>query len=198
MNNHYNTKRLAYMALFAAVALGLWELESLIPMPLPGVKPGLANIVTLVAMVLLGRREAGDILFVRVILASVFSYNPSAVIFSLAGGAAAWIVMALVLRFFEEKNFWVVGVLGALGHNAGQLAAARFYYNMPFSELATMLPWLIIAAVVAGAFTGVVGMLLLPRLRKLIHLEKPKETAEPAAEEALGAENTMQSEDCDS
>ena len=197
MNKNYNTKRLAYMALFAAVALGIWELESLIPMPLPGVKPGLANIVILVAMALLGRREAGDILFVRIILASLFSYNPSAVIFSLAGGAVAWVVMALTLRLFKEKSFWVVGVLGALGHNAGQLAAAGLYYGMPFSELAVMLPWLIIAAVVAGALTGVVSMLLLPRLRGLIRLEAPQETAE-AAETSPETKNILQSEDFDS
>ena len=64
------TKRLAVLAMFTAIALTIFVAEAQIPpvVPIPGVKLGLANIVTLIAMALLGRRQAGEILLVRIVL----------------------------------------------------------------------------------------------------------------------------------
>ena len=165
------TKKLVLMALLAAVSLGIWIAEAQLPplVPVPGVKLGLANIVTLAAMALLGRRAAGGVLAVRVMLGSLFAGSFSAILFSLAGGGLAWAVMALTIGRFEEKQLWIVSVLGALGHNAGQLLAAVAVTRTP--SLLWYGPALVAAAVVTGAFTGAAAVYLVravgPLVRKM-------------------------------
>lgn len=165
------TKKLVLMALLAAVSLGIWIAEAQLPplVPVPGVKPGLANIITLAAMALLGRRAAGEVLAVRIILGSLFAGSFSAILFSLAGGVLAWAVMALTIGHFEHKQLWIVSVLGALAHNAGQLLAA-----VAVTKTVSLLwygPALAAAAVITGTFTGLAATYLLravaPHMPKL-------------------------------
>ena len=87
-----STRKLALLAALAAVALTIFVAEAQIPpvVPVPGVKLGLANIVTLVAMSVLGRKEAGAVFVVRLILGSAFAGGFSGLLFSAAGGAAAY------------------------------------------------------------------------------------------------------------
>lgn len=148
------TKKLSLLAALTAVALTIFVAEAQIPpvVPVPGVKLGLANIVTLVTMALLGRKEAGAVLVVRLILGSAFAGGFSGLMFSAAGGAAAYLVMCLLIKVFPEKMMWVVSVLAALAHNAGQLAVAVWV-----SGSASMLYYgtvLAAAGVVTGLFTG--------------------------------------------
>ena len=155
------------MSLLTALSLVIWVIEAQIPppVPVPGVKLGLASVITLTAMVLLGRREALAVLVVRVILSSLFAGSVSVILFSLAGGLLSWAVMALLAGRFEEKLLWVVSVFGAIGHNAGQLLAAAavtksaaiFWYG----------PALLASAVVTGAFTGLGAAYLVRALRGL-------------------------------
>lgn len=169
------TKQLVFMALLTALSLGIWVIEAQIPpiVPVPGVKLGLANIVTLAAMVLLGRREAGDILIARIILGSLFAGSFSAILFSLAGGALAWAVMALTLNAFNEKQLWIVSALGALGHNAGQLLAAVAVTKTP--SLFWYGPALAASAVITGVFTGLAAMYLTRALKRFVKEEKTEE-----------------------
>ena len=120
------TRRLTLMASLAAIALTIFIAESQIPpiVPLPGIKLGLANIITLVAMSVLSRRDAGLILAVRIILGSIITGSVSSLIFSLSGGILAYAVMAAIIGLFPEELIWVVSTLGAMAHNAGQLIAA--------------------------------------------------------------------------
>ena len=99
------TKRLAVLAMFTAIALTIFVAEAQIPpiVPIPGVKLGLANIVTLIAMALLGRRQAGEILLVRIVLGSMFTGGVSAMLFSIAGGVFAYLIMCLTIRRFPEQ-----------------------------------------------------------------------------------------------
>lgn len=158
------TKKLVFMALLAAISLAIWVAEVQIPpvVPVPGVKLGLANIITLAAMALLGRREALCVLAVRVVLGSVFAGSFSAILFSLAGGVLAWAVMAVTIRLFAAKQLWIVSVLGALGHNAGQLMAAVAVTKTP--SLLWYGPALAAAAVVTGIFTGIACVYLVKAL----------------------------------
>lgn len=154
------TKKLVFMALLTALSLVMWVIEAQIPLPVPvpGIKLGLASVITLTAMVLLGRKEALAILLMRVFLSCLFAGSFSAILFSLTGGLLSWVVMALVLRLFEEKLLWVVSVLGAVGHNAGQLIAA-----IAVTKTASLVwygPALLFAAIVTGAFTGAVALYL--------------------------------------
>ena len=154
------TKKLVFMALLTGIALVVWVIEAQIPapIPVPGIKLGLASVVTLTAMVLLGRREALAILLARVFLASLFAGSFSAILFALTGGVLSWIVMALTVKLFDEKLLWVVSVLGAIGHNAGQLLAAIAVTKT--ASLVVYGPALLCAAIVTGAFTGVAAMYL--------------------------------------
>ena len=160
------TRKLVFMALLTALELIIWVIEGQIPapIPVPGVKLGLASVITLTAMVLLGRREAGGILLARVLLSALFAGNVSALLYSATGGAVSWCVMALLVGRFPEKLLWVVSVLGAIGHNAGQLAAAVAVTGTP--ALLWYGPALLAAAIVTGAFTGLGAMYLVRALKK--------------------------------
>ena len=74
------TKRLAFMALLTAMALTIFVIEAQIPapVPIPGVKLGLSNIITLTAMLLLGKKEAGIVLLLRIIMGAMFTGSPAA------------------------------------------------------------------------------------------------------------------------
>ena len=161
-----SSKRLALCAVLAAVALTIFVAESQIPpvVPMPGVKLGLANIVTLVAMVLLGRRDALAVLAVRLILGAAFTGGFSAFMFSAVGGLFAYIVMAALVGVFPEKMLWVVSVLAALAHNAGQILVAVFVTGTP--GIAVYILILAASCVVTGAFTGLAGMFLIRAVRK--------------------------------
>ena len=161
-----SSKRLALCAVLAAVALTIFVAESQIPpvVPMPGVKLGLANIVTLVAMVLLGRRDALAVLAVRLILGAAFTGGFSAFMFSAVGGLFAYIVMAALVGVFPEKMLWVVSVLAALAHNAGQRLVAVFVTGTP--GIAVYILILAASGVVTGAFTGLAGMFLIRAVRK--------------------------------
>ena len=154
------TKRLAVLAMFTAIALTIFVAEAQIPpvVPIPGVKLGLANI---------GRRQAGEILLVRIVLGSVFTGGVSAMLFSIAGGVLAYLVMCLTIRRLPERLLWVVSVLAAFGHNAGQLLVAVWVTGTP--SILVYAPALVAASVITGAFTGVAAMYLVRALRKTGH-----------------------------
>lgn len=162
------TKKLVFLALLTAISLGIWVIEAQIPapIPVPGIKLGLASVVTLTAMTLLGRKEALAVLVMRVFLATLFAGSFSAILFSLTGGLLSWAVMALTLGLFEEKLLWVVSVFGAVGHNAGQLLAAIAVTKTP--ALLAYAPALLCAAIVTGAFTGVAALYLTRALKRYI------------------------------
>ena len=162
------TKKLVFLALLTAISLGIWVIESQIPapIPVPGVKLGLASVITLAAMALLGRREALAVLLMRVFLACLFAGSFSAILFSLTGGVFSWAVMALTVGLFPEKRLWVVSVFGAVAHNAGQLLAAIAVTRTP--ALIAYGPALLCAAIVTGVFTGVLAMYLTRALKGFI------------------------------
>ncbi|MGI5935438.1 MAG: Gx transporter family protein [Oscillospiraceae bacterium] len=162
-----NIRRLTLMATLAAAALTIFVAESQIPpvVPLPGIKLGLANIITLVAMSILSRRDAGLILAVRIILGSIFTGSVSSLIFSLAGGVLAFAVMAAVIGLFPEKLIWVVSTLGAIGHNTGQLIAAVFVTGTP--GILIYAPALLASSIITGVFTGLASMYLIRSFKKI-------------------------------
>jgi heptaprenyl diphosphate synthase len=134
--------------------------------PVPGVKLGLANIITLVAMVILGRKEAGAVLFVRVFLGSLFAGSPSTLIYSAAGGFVAYLVMCALIGSMNDERLWLLSALSAIGHNAGQLGACAIILKTP-GILVTYAPVLAISGVSTGIFTGLAAMYLIRALRKM-------------------------------
>ena len=157
------TKKLTLMALLTAIALTIFMVEAQIPpiVPLPGVKLGLANIVTVFAVFALGPKEAAAILFCRIFLGAVFAGNFSSILYSAAGGALAILTTIGLKHILTEKQIWIAGCLGAIAHSIGQVAMAMVVTGTP--GLAVYLPILIAISIVTGFFTGLCAQLLVNR-----------------------------------
>ena len=161
------TKKLAFMAVLTAIALTIFMIENQIPapVPIPGVKLGLANIITLSAMLIIGRKEAGAVLIMRIIMGAIFAGSPSTLLYSAAGGFCAYLVMCLTVGLFSEKQLWSVSALAAIAHNAGQLMACAFIVKTP--GIMVYAPILAASGVITGVFTGLAAMYLIRALKKL-------------------------------
>ena len=160
-------KRIAFMAVLTAAALIIFIIEAQIPplVPVPGVKLGLANTVTLAAVYLLSRKEAGLVLLMRIILGAVFAGSPSTFLFSAFGGLLAWLVMCLLKDRIAESRIWIVSVFSAVAHNLGQMLICVIVVKTP--EILVYLPVLIASGIVTGAFTGLAAMYLIRAIRKI-------------------------------
>ena len=161
------TKQLALCAVLTALALGLSVMENLFPVtaviPLPGVKLGLANIVTVFALYTLGAKNALSILIARCLLGSLFAGNFSALLFSLMGGVLAMLVM-IGLKQFHRLSIFGVSIGGAAAHNCGQIAAAVI--SLGNTAPLYYLPILLGVSLFTGALTGVIAACL---FRALAH-----------------------------
>ena len=150
------TKTLALCALLTALALGLSYVERLIPLglliPLPGIKLGLANVVTLFALCFLGLGPAFAVLIARCFLGSLFAGSLSGLVFSLTGGLLAMVVMAAFVRLSSSKSMQEKITVTAAAHNLGQICAAMAVMKTP--AVISYLPALLVTAVFAGALTG--------------------------------------------
>ena len=164
------TKDIALCAVLTALALGLSVMESLIPVtaaiPIPGVKLGLANIVTVFALYELGAAPAVCILIARCLLGSLFAGNFSALLYSLLGGVTAMLVM-IVLKRCRRLSIYGVSIGGAAGHNVGQIAAAII--ALGDTAVVGYLPVLLGVALITGTLTGFIAALLFRALGN-VHL----------------------------
>ena len=151
------------MALLTAIALTIFMVEAQIPalVPVPGVKLGLSNIVTVFAVFAMGSKEAASILFVRIFLGAVFAGNFSTIFYSAAGGALAIVTTILLRKLLTKKQLWVAGILGAVAHSIGQMAMAIAITQT--IGLVSYLPVMILCSIVTGLFTGLCAQFLLDR-----------------------------------
>ncbi len=151
------------MALLTAVALILFTVEAQIPppVPIPGVKLGLANIITVYAMFALGPMDALCILLARVLLGSMFSGAMITLLYSLSGGLLCWLVMLPLRRILTKQQIWVCGVLGAVAHNVGQTLAAIAVFRT--LAVAAYFPLLVLSGILAGLFTGLCAQFVVSR-----------------------------------
>jgi heptaprenyl diphosphate synthase len=153
-----SARRITYYALLTAIAIVLSAAESLIPVPAPapGIKLGLANIITLI--LLMEDRSPAYALAVtvaRCVIAALAFGALSTLLFSLAGGVVSCIVMWFLLRLNFIFSTVGVSVAGALAHNVTQLAAASALARDP--AVFGYLPVLLVAGVAAGCATGFVA-----------------------------------------
>ena len=157
------TKKLTLMALLTAIALTIFMIEAQIPpvVPLPGVKLGLANIITVFAVFALGPKEAASILFCRIFLGAVFAGNFSTIFYSAAGGTLAILATILLRKVLTNKQLWVAGAIGAVAHSVGQVGMAIFITGTP--GIIVYLPPLICISIATGCFTGLCAQFLVNR-----------------------------------
>lgn len=151
------------IARFAALAIAIHWLESALPSPLPGVKPGLANVITLMVFLLYGLGSAAWVSVLRVIVGSFVAgtFMTPAFALSLAGALATLGVLWAVARS-PVLGLGPVGiaVLMALAHMAGQFTVAYAFF-VPHPGLLTLLPVLLTAALVFGLVTGKITEVML-------------------------------------
>ena len=170
----FDTKRLSLCAMLTALALALSYMENMFPvmsfiLPLPGVKLGLANVVTLFALFALGSPSALCVLVARCLLSSLFAGNASALIYSLLGGLCAMVTM-IALKHLGKFSVFGISIGGAAAHNCGQIAAAMLVLGnrAPLAYL----PFLLIVSVFTGALTGFIASLLFRAVEHIPLLEK--------------------------
>ena len=148
------TKKIVLLGLLCAIALTIFMIEAQIPplVPIPGVKLGLSNIVTVFCVFLIGGKEGAAVLFVRIFLGAVFAG---------AGGLCAIAVTILLKKILTQRQLWVAGALGAIAHSIGQMGAAIVIAGTP--GLVVYLPIMIVCSVITGVFTGLCAQVLLNR-----------------------------------
>ena len=159
--------RITRLALLTAIALTIFLVEAQIPAltAIPGVKLGLANIVTVYTMFVLGPGDALLVLCARVFLGAVFSGQMMTLIYSAAGGLLSWCVLCLLRRLLTKEQIWLASPVAAVFHNIGQLLAAAAI--MRTWAVLAYLPYLILAAILAGLFTGVAAQTLIMQLKRI-------------------------------
>ena len=151
------------IARLAAAAIGLSLIDAAIPMPLPGIKPGMANIVTLIVLARYGWAAAAWVSGLRVIAGGLLLgqlFSPGFFL-SLAGALSSLGILALAVRlpvrFFGPVSW---SLLAAFAHLAGQLLLARLWL-IPHDGLFYLLPFFAVAALVSGLVNGLIAARML-------------------------------------
>ena len=157
------TKKITLLGLLTAIALTIFLLEAQIPplLPIPGIKLGLSNIVTVFTVYALGPGEGCLLLSARVFLGSVFAGNFSTIFYSAAGGACAIFTTILLRKVLRRNQLWVAGCLGAAAHSVGQMGMAILITKTP--SLLIYLPVMIGVSLITGLFTGLAAQFLMNR-----------------------------------
>ena len=165
--NKMDIKKMAALAMFSVIALTIFMVESMIGpiVPIPGIKLGLANIVTLLVLVLYGPKEALFVLIVRILLGSIFGGQMISFFYSLSGGVLCWLVMSLINALLNKKFLVLTSMCGAAVHNIGQILAA-IVITQSISVIA-YLPVLMVSAMITGCFTGLAAQVSAKRLKKI-------------------------------
>ena len=160
------SKNLATYGLLIALAFIFSYIESLFPMPftVPGMKLGLANLVVISALYAMGPKEAFILSIIRILLVGLTFRDPNTMLFSMAGGILSWLMMVI---FRKIKLFGMIGVsiIGGVSHNIGQIAVAIVYVNS--MSLVYYLPVLLIFGAVTGTLIGILGSMIVQRLKKI-------------------------------
>ena len=169
MQNHTNTaapNRIPALAMLTAAALMIYGIESMLPtlLPIPGIKLGLANVVTLVTLKRYGAKDALLILLARILLSCFLFGQLLSLLYSLCGGLLCMLITWLVNAGLKGQYLYLTSISGAIGHNLGQLAVAFLITKVP--GVLAYLPFLIISAILTGLFTGLCAHFSLRHLPK--------------------------------
>ncbi|MGV8907300.1 MAG: Gx transporter family protein [Acetobacterium sp.] len=164
---HSKSYRLVILSLYIAMALILSYVESFIPLPIPipGVKLGLPNIITLISLITLGWPLTILVVVGRVLLSGFMFGNLSSISFALAGGLLSLLVMALLLGIFKKSySLIIISIFGAIAHNLGQVLIAVMVVQT--GNLILYFLFLMLFAIPTGIFIGVTARELLRLLNK--------------------------------
>ncbi len=164
-----------HIALLSAYAVGLHSIEALIPTPVPWLRLGLANIITLTTLYLYGLKAGMTVTLVRVFIRSLLAgtFLGPAFIMSLCGGVASTIVMWGVKEITGRISGPVsVSIVGALTHNVTQLFLAYLLFVRQIDAILLISPVILFAGLITGVFNGMVTNLIIKKIREKNHAMK--------------------------
>jgi len=150
---------------FAALAISIHLLESALPSPIPGIKPGFANLITLYVLIRYGWRLAINVSLLRVLAGSLLlgSFLSPTFLLSLAGAIASLTILGIAWHI-PGKPVGAVGlaILAALAHMGAQIMTAYLLF-IPHSALFTLLPLLLTVALISGTLGGILVSKIMKR-----------------------------------
>ncbi len=162
-----SASRVALSGLLTSLMLvfGLIERQFPLPIPVPGIKLGLANSVLLYSLYMLGIRQSIVLMLLKALLSWLIYMNMSAMLYSLAGGILSLLAMILIMRV---KGVSIIGVsaIGAVFFNVGQILMAVAILHTP-QLIVTYLPILMISGVLTGVLTGIIARMVMKHLKAL-------------------------------
>lgn len=166
MNSHISTKNIALCGVLTALAMIFSYVESIIPVPIPvpGIKLGVANIAVITILYVLGVKEAVIINLLRIILTALLFGNLNSFLFSISGAILSMTIM-IIMKKLDFFSYIGVSVCGGVMHNVGQIIAAVFI--MGSEAIAYYLPVLIVSGVFTGVVIGVVSGIVARHVKRV-------------------------------
>lgn len=160
-------QKLTALSLFTTLALAIFAVESAIPplVPIPGVKLGLANIITLAVLTNYSEKDALCVLSARILLSALLFGQAVSLLYSLAGGILCFAAMCMANRLLRGHFLFLTSILGAVFHNLGQLLTALLITSTP--GVLSYLPFLLLSGILTGLFTGLCAGFMNHRLKRL-------------------------------
>ncbi len=158
----------AYLAISVALGMMLSYVEALLPVffGVPGMKPGLSNILVVFLLYTFGWKAALDVNITRIILSGILFGNPFSIIYSLAGALSSFAVMILLKRF-SFFSVYGVSMAGGVCHNIGQIAVAMLLVEN--YRIILYLPPLLISGCFTGFLVGLISAGLLIRIGNIVY-----------------------------
>lgn len=165
---HKNSKNAAMLGMFTAVAMICSYIEAMIPINfgIPGIKLGLANLVVLLVLYMMGTKDALIVSVLRIILTGFLFGNLFGILYSLAGGLLSFLVMWLLKRTGKLRII-SVSVAGGISHNIGQLMVAALVVEN--YKIMYYIPVLLIAGFLTGLLIGILSQEIVLRSGKIIN-----------------------------
>lgn len=159
--NMTKSGKIAYGAMLVALAMIFSYVESLIPISIgiPGIKLGVANLVTVLGVFFLGPCEVLTVVIMRICLVGFMFGNGVSIIYSLAGGLLSLTVM-LIIKKTDKFSMVSVSVAGGISHNIGQLLATAIVLKS--TAVVYYLPPLLVAGTLTGLLIGIVAQKVFP------------------------------------
>ena len=156
-------KKTVTLGMLTAIAMVFGYVESIIPLPvgIPGIKLGLANIIILFVIYRYGIREASLVSVARIVLSGLMFTGMWSILYGISGTACAIMVMSLA-KFKLKLSVITVSVLGAMAHISGQMVVAGL--NVGFGPVAGYALYLLLASVIFGAIIGTISDILIRRV----------------------------------
>ncbi|MDD5952674.1 MAG: Gx transporter family protein [Oscillospiraceae bacterium] len=170
----WKLKKMAAGAMLTAAALIVFIIEAQIPpiVPIPGIKLGLSNVVTLAAILMLGKSWGSAVHILRIVLGTLFTGQAVSFLYSITGGVCCLIAMLLLTSLLSNRWLWLISAISAVIHAGAQLVTAAIV--MQTKSVLVYAPIILFSAIVTGVFTGLCVQLLLQKQPKLQDLFQKK------------------------